>query len=119
ITPANVGKLVKRWAFVFPDTMISSSQPTVIGDTVYIGSWNGNVYALDAATGKQKWAFFTGITGVTGNVRVGVGVAHNLVLFGDQLGRFFAVNQDNGTLAWIQQKIETHPLAQITGSPVV
>ncbi len=118
ITPANVGKLKLRWAFAFPDTMISSSQPTVIGDTVYVGSWNGNVYALDVATGKQKWAFFTGITGKTGSIRVGVVVSHDLVLFGDQLGRFFAVNKANGTLAWIQQDMEKHPLAQITGSPV-
>src|SRR5262249_49630042 len=119
ITAANVGKLKLRWAFAFPDTMISSSQPTVIGDTVYVGSWNGNVYALDVATGKQKWAFFTGITGKTGSIRVGVIVSHDLVLFGDQLGRFFAVNKANGTLAWIQQDMEKHPLAQITGSPVV
>src|SRR5262249_55257480 len=41
ITPANVSKLSLRWAFAFPDTLIASSQPTVIGDTVYIGSWNG------------------------------------------------------------------------------
>src|SRR5258708_15355657 len=119
ITPAKVRHLVRRWAFVCRDPMISSSQPTVIGDTVYVGSWNGNEYALDVATGKQKWSFFTGITGRTGNIRVGVVVAHDLVLFGDQLGRFFALNKTNGSLAWIQQQIDTHPLAQITGSPVV
>lgn len=119
ITRSNVNRLQLHWAFVFPDTMIASSQPTVIGDTVYVGSWNGSVYALDAATGKEKWHFFTGITGKTGTVRIGVVVAQGLVLFGDQLGRFFAVNQNNGTLAWIQQDFEKHPLAQITGSPVV
>ncbi len=118
ISPANVDRLQLRWTFVFPNTMIASTQPTVIGDSVYVGSWNGSVYALDAATGQQKWSFFTGITGKLGSVRVGPAFLHGLVLFGDQLGRFFAVNQDNGTLAWIQQDFEKHPLAQITGSPV-
>src|SRR6185369_178175 len=89
ITSANVDKLKLRWAVAFPDTMISSSQPTIIGDTVSVGIGNGNVSALDTAPGKQKWAFFTGITGKTGNIRVGVVVSHDLVLFGDQLGRFF------------------------------
>ncbi|MEP7287378.1 MAG: PQQ-binding-like beta-propeller repeat protein [Chloroflexota bacterium] len=119
ITPATVGKLKVRWTFAFPDTMINSNQPTVIGDTVYVGSWNGNVYAIDMATGQQRWRFFTGITGKTGITRSAIVVAKDLVLFGDQLGRFFAVNKGNGTLAWIQQDFEKHPLAQITGSPVV
>ena len=119
LTAQNVGRLTLKWTFAFPNTYITSSQPTVIGDTVYVGGWNGYVYALDTHTGQQRWAFFTGITGKIAVVRVGVVVSHGLVLFGDQMGRFFAVNQNNGTLAWIQQDFEKHPLAQITGSPVV
>jgi polyvinyl alcohol dehydrogenase (cytochrome) len=119
ITPSNVGQLKLLWAFAFPDTMVASSQPTVEGDTVYVGSWNGNVYALDTKSGKPRWEFSTGLTGVRGIVRVGVAVTEKLVVFGDQLGRVFAVNKDNGSLAWIQNTFEKHPLAQITGSPVV
>jgi polyvinyl alcohol dehydrogenase (cytochrome) len=118
ITPANVGTLKLRWAFVFPDTMIASSQPTVIGDTVYVGSYNGSVYALDTATGRQRWAFSTNITGQPGGVRVGVVLSQGIALFGDQLGRFFGVNRDNGTMAWLPAQLSDHPLAQITGSPV-
>jgi polyvinyl alcohol dehydrogenase (cytochrome) len=119
ITPANVQKLRVRWTFAFPNTGIASNQPTVIGDTAYVGSWNGSVYALDVATGKVRWEFSNNITGHIGSIRVGLLVTKDLVLFGDQLGRFFAVSRNNGTLIWIQQEIGKHPLAQITGSPIL
>jgi outer membrane protein assembly factor BamB len=35
------------------------SAPVVEGDTVYFGAWDGNVYALDAATGDCLWDFET------------------------------------------------------------
>src|SRR5436190_7804809 len=35
--------------------------PVVAGETLYFGSSaDCKVYALDAATGKERWAFFTG-----------------------------------------------------------
>src|SRR5260221_8885291 len=79
ITTANVKNLKLLWAFAFPDTMVASSQPTVAGDTVYVGSWNGNVYAIDVKTGKKRWEFSTGMTGQRGIVRVGVVVTDKLV----------------------------------------
>jgi len=30
------------------------------GATVYVGSFDGNVYALDAETGEEQWRFETG-----------------------------------------------------------
>jgi polyvinyl alcohol dehydrogenase (cytochrome) len=118
LTPQNVHTLRLKWTFAFPNTYIASSQPIVIDDTLYFGGWNGWVYALDTGTGKERWSFFTGVTGKVSAVRIGVAVTHHLVLFGDQLGRFFALNQANGTLAWIKT-LDSHPLAQITGSPIV
>ena len=35
------------------------SSPAVAGGTVYIGSDDGKVYALDAATGRLRWAYTT------------------------------------------------------------
>jgi polyvinyl alcohol dehydrogenase (cytochrome) len=119
ITPANVSRLKPSWQFVFPNAEVASVPPTIIDGTLYVGSWNGSVYALDAATGKQRWTFSTGVTGKRGAVRVAILVSGDLVLFGDQLGRFFALHKDNGQLAWFQADMEKHPLAQITGSPVL
>ncbi len=34
------------------------SSPTVAAGVIYFGSYDGNIYALDAATGKKKWVAF-------------------------------------------------------------
>jgi outer membrane protein assembly factor BamB len=35
------------------------SSPVVVGGAVYLGSMDGNVYAVDAATGTELWRFST------------------------------------------------------------
>lgn len=45
-----------------------TATPLVVGDTVYAGSSDGGLYALDAATGAVRWRFAAGapvFTGVT------------------------------------------------------
>jgi outer membrane protein assembly factor BamB len=32
-----------------------TSSPAVVGGTVYVGSQDNNVYAIDAETGQKKW----------------------------------------------------------------
>ncbi len=119
ITPANIGQLKLRWVYAFPNTGITASQPVVIGDTVYVGSWNGNVYALNVETGEERWTFSTGITGQRGSIRVGAAMTKAIVLVGDQMGRFFALSKANGQMVWLPRDLGGHPLAQITGSPIV
>lgn len=55
ITRDNAALLQRAWFFPTGDTVHSS--PTVVGGVVYIGSWDGNFYALDAETGLLKWKF--------------------------------------------------------------
>src|SRR5207247_2583133 len=38
----------------------SETSPLVAGGLVYVGDWNGDVYALSAKTGHQVWRFRTG-----------------------------------------------------------
>src|SRR5205085_9983187 len=40
------------------DVYLSSA--VVVGDTVYFGSGDGNLYALDVAEGTPRWKFATG-----------------------------------------------------------
>jgi len=55
ITPQNVASLQPAWSFQTGDVV--SASPTVVGGVVYIGSWDGFFYALDAHTGQRLWQF--------------------------------------------------------------
>ena len=48
-------RLDVKWKFSTGAYVISS--PVVVGQTVFVGSTNGQLYALDRATGVKRWAF--------------------------------------------------------------
>jgi len=43
------------WQFETGSFVVSS--PTIVDGTVYVGSNDGTVYAVDAETGEKEWAF--------------------------------------------------------------
>ena len=56
---STVSGLDVAWSFPTGAPVIYSS-PAVADGVVYVGSQDGNVYALDAATGTEAWSFATG-----------------------------------------------------------
>ena len=68
----------------------------IAGGTVYFGSSaDGTVYALDAATGRQRWTFITG-----GPVRLAPTVAQDRVYFGSDDGWVYCLSATDGALVW-------------------
>jgi glucose dehydrogenase len=55
INPSNVANLRGAWTFPTGDAV--SASPTVVEGVVYVGSWDGYFYALDAKLGTLKWKF--------------------------------------------------------------
>jgi outer membrane protein assembly factor BamB len=55
INPSSVRSLRLAWTFAAGDAV--SASPTVVGGVVYVGSWDGYFYALDAKSGALKWKF--------------------------------------------------------------
>ena len=51
LTPTQVPGLTLKWAFAFPNGTSAFGQPAVAGGRVFVGSDNGFVYAIDAASG--------------------------------------------------------------------
>ncbi len=116
ITPGNVGNLQLQWAFAYPGASRARSQPLVYGDTVFVGSQSGTVYALDLASGCARWTYEAGA-----EVRNGPAIAllpgddEPLLVFGDFSARVHALDATTGRQRWLQS-VATHPDATITGS---
>lgn len=122
LSAANVQKLQLKWAFAYPNAIRARSQPTVAGGSVFVGSQNGTVYALDAKSGCVRWAYRA-----SAEVRTAISIsswpadeenARPVAYFGDILARAYAVDAQTGELQWIT-KVDDHPNATITGAPVV
>ncbi|MEX0736302.1 MAG: PQQ-binding-like beta-propeller repeat protein [Bacteroidota bacterium] len=82
-----------RWAFP-TDGPVRSSPAIVIG-TVFVGSGDGNLYALDLASGKKKWAFDAGSA-----IHSSPAVTNESVFFTTRNGALVALRTGNGTQLW-------------------
>jgi polyvinyl alcohol dehydrogenase (cytochrome) len=117
LTIDGVQRLKLKWAYGFDGDAVAFAAPTVLDRQIFLGSASGLVQALAMETGCVKWVFQA-----TGPVRsamlaVPMGAAHAL-LFGDQVGWFYALDAETGRLLW-KKRIEDHEAALLTGSPTV
>jgi eukaryotic-like serine/threonine-protein kinase len=71
------------------------SSPVVAGGSVYFGSGDGHLYALDAASGDLRWKFKTGDV-----VHASPALAEGVLFFGSWDSYFYAVDAKTGTQKW-------------------
>ena len=111
----HVKNLKLKWAFGFPGAAATYGQPTSYQGRVYVGSEDGTVYALDAATGCTWWSFRASTT-----VKTAISIGNNgqTAFFGDTNGYVYAINTADGKQVW-RVHPEPHPAARITGSPLL
>ena len=98
-------RLELLWTFKTGGPVKSSS--AIVQDRVFIGSDDGNVYALGLADGKKVWAFKTG-----GGVESSPLVLEGRVFVGSSDGFLYALEAATGKPAW---KYETGD--KILGAP--
>ena len=110
-----VKNLKFKWAFGFPGAGATFGQPTSFAGKLFVGSEDGTVYALDAATGCRWWSFKASATVKTA---ISVGNQGTAAFFGDTNGFVYAVKVADGSLVWKVQP-GAHPAARITGSPLL
>jgi len=88
------GLLPKHQTIADPFDVFLSS-PVVAAGVVYFGSGDGNVYALDAATGELKWKFQTGDV-----VHASPAYANGVVYVGSWDSHFYAIDAATGKQKW-------------------
>lgn len=111
----NVKNLTLKWAFGFPGAAATFGQPTSYAGKLFVGSEDGNVYALDSATGCLWWRFKASATVKTA---ISVGNKGSTAFFGDTNGFVYALKVADGSVVWTAHP-EAHPAARITGSPLL
>jgi polyvinyl alcohol dehydrogenase (cytochrome) len=107
LSPDQIPHLKLRWAFGFPGGFSTYSQPSVIGNRLFVGSPSGFVYALDKRTGCTYWTFDAG-SGVRAAITIG---PDKTAYFGDTRANVFALNAATGKLIWRMQA-EENPSAR-------
>jgi outer membrane protein assembly factor BamB len=86
------------------------SSPVVWNGAVYFGSGDGNVYAVDAASGAMKWKVKTGDV-----VHASPAIAGGTLYVGSWDSFFYAVDAANGEVKWRFKTGEDHEIYNQVG----
>ena len=114
LTASQIPKLKLKWAFGFPGDITAFGAPTIQGEALFTGSASGTVDALNAKTGCLYWTFQANGPVRAAPVIVEDGKGYAL-LFGDQVGWFYALDGETGKLIW-KKRIDEHESTRLTGS---
>ncbi|MDB5424919.1 MAG: glucose dehydrogenase [Phenylobacterium sp.] len=125
VSTANVGKLGLAWYAQFDTDRGQEATPLMVDGVLYTTTAWSKVYAFDAATGKQLWAFDPKVAGAKGFdaccdvVNRGVAIWKGRVYVGTLDGRLIALDAATGKPAWSVQTTDTAKPYTITGAPRV
>jgi serine/threonine protein kinase len=81
------------WTFECEDEIRGA--PTVDGGLLYVGSYDNNIYTLDATKGNFLWKFAT-----KGGIVTKPQVVSGTVFFGSEDNRLYAVQAKTGKMMW-------------------
>jgi outer membrane protein assembly factor BamB len=87
-------KPVVMWKKNFKDGGFEATAAIVDG-VIYVGSFDGNLYALSLADGEEKWKFHTEL-----GFKAAPAVREGMIYIGDVDGKFYAIDAASGQEKW-------------------
>jgi polyvinyl alcohol dehydrogenase (cytochrome) len=129
ISASNVNKLTPKWTFTTGGDV--TARAAVVNGVAYFPDWAGNLYAVNASSGKLIWSRLLSDYGLApGTVsRTSPALVNGIVYIGTQYvapitdtGWLLAIDAKTGALVWKMQPIQpdtSNPFPVITASPVV
>jgi polyvinyl alcohol dehydrogenase (cytochrome) len=109
LTVQSVPGLKELWTFRGAGC---TATPAVAGGVVYVPTWGGKVYALDAATGVQRW-----MTALPDLIDSSPAVTATTVYVSDDQGSVHALDRADGKKLW-SKLVDMHPEAHLWSSPI-
>ncbi len=95
VTPTPMAPASPEPLWTFQTESAIWGSPAIDNQTVYIGSDDGNLYAVEAKTGKLIWKFAS-----QGIIRSQPAISGGLVYIASDDGFLYAVKAQDGTQAW-------------------
>lgn len=96
----NVGGIEVAWSAPLPGSAVygnAATTPLIVGDTVYVQDLQSNVYAVDLATGEERWKHELATFQIGPN---GVAIGYGKLYATDGAGAITALDAETGEVVW-------------------
>ncbi|MDH3429215.1 MAG: PQQ-binding-like beta-propeller repeat protein [Gammaproteobacteria bacterium] len=115
ISPDDVDDLELKWSLAIPGATEMRSQPVAAAGVLFLGTSNGNVFAIDQDSGCIRWRFVA-----DSSIRSSLNLdttsdGKPILFFADDLGTVYAITADRGLLRW-KTSLRWFPMSIISGS---
>jgi quinohemoprotein ethanol dehydrogenase len=106
LTKDNVAELGLAWEYDLGTARVQEATPVVIDGVMYTSGNLGRVYALDAATGAEKWTFTPEMDMQVARAACcdwanrGIAVSQGKVMVAALDGKLYALNAETGAIEW-------------------
>jgi polyvinyl alcohol dehydrogenase (cytochrome) len=121
INTSNVSNLNQSWSFATGGPVAGT--PVVADGMVYVGSYDGNMYALRESDGSEVWRFATELVtdacGRTWGIDSTAALSNGRLFFGNGACNLYAVDAATGRQIWRTTLADTNQGAHLFSSPLV
>jgi streptogramin lyase len=115
IAAGDVNDLELKWSLAIPGATEMRSQPVAADGVLFVGTSNGNIFAIDQDSGCIRWRF-----AADSSIRSSLNLdttsdGKATLFFADDLGSVYAITANRGLLRW-KKSLRWFPMSIVSGS---